>query len=52
VDASVRIAAADVWSQAALAGRLDPGLAADALVKGVVSEAFKLAAAARQLVRP
>jgi hypothetical protein len=42
VEADVRIAAADVWSQAALADRLDPDLAADALVVGVVSEAFKL----------
>jgi Family of unknown function (DUF6493) len=42
VEADVRIAAADVWSQAALADRLDPDLAADALVEGVVSEAFKL----------
>jgi hypothetical protein len=41
-EASVRIAAADVWTQAALAGRLDPNLAADALVKGVTGEAFKL----------
>jgi hypothetical protein len=42
VEADVRIAAADIWSQAALADRLDPDLAADALVEGVVSEAFKL----------
>jgi hypothetical protein len=42
MEASVRIAGADVWSQAALADRLDPDLAADALVKGVASEAFKL----------
>jgi hypothetical protein len=41
-EASVRIAAADVWTQAALAGRLDPNLAADALVKGVTGEAIKL----------
>jgi hypothetical protein len=41
-DASVRIAAAEVWTQAALAGRLDPDLAADALVKGVTGEAVKL----------
>jgi hypothetical protein len=41
-EASVRIAAADVWTQAALAGRLDPNLAADALIKGVAGEAFKL----------
>jgi hypothetical protein len=41
-EASVRIAAADVWAQAALAGRLDPDLAADALVKGVTGEAIKL----------
>jgi uncharacterized protein DUF6493 len=42
VEAGVRIAAADVWSQAALADRLDPDLAADALVEGVTSAAFKL----------
>jgi hypothetical protein len=41
-EASVRIAAADVWVPAALAGRLDPDLAADALVTGVTSEAVKL----------
>jgi hypothetical protein len=41
-EASVRIAAADVWSQAALAGRLDPRLAADALVTGATGEAFAL----------
>jgi hypothetical protein len=41
-EVSVRIAAADVWTQAALTGRLDPSLAADALVKGVTGEAIKL----------
>jgi hypothetical protein len=41
-EAIVRIAAADVWAQAALAGRLDPDLAADALVTGVTGEAVKL----------
>jgi hypothetical protein len=41
-EASVRIAAAEVWTQAASAGRLDPDLAADALVKGVTGEAVKL----------
>lgn len=41
-EASVRVAAADVWTQAALAGRLDPDLAADALAKGVAGEAIKL----------
>lgn len=41
-EASVRIAAADVWAQATLAGQLDPDLAADALVKGVTGEAVKL----------
>jgi len=41
-EASVRIAAAEVWTQAALAGQLDPDLAADALVKGVTGEAVKL----------
>jgi hypothetical protein len=40
-EASVRVAAADAWEQAALAGRLDPDLAADALVKGVSGEAIK-----------
>lgn len=41
-EASVRIAAADVWSQAALVGQLDPDLTADALVEGVTGHAFKL----------
>jgi hypothetical protein len=41
-ETSVRIAAAEVWTQAALAGQLDSGLAADALVKGVTGEAIKL----------
>lgn len=41
-EASVRIAAADVWTQAALAGQLDPNPAADALVEGVTGEAIKL----------
>jgi hypothetical protein len=41
-EASVRIAAADVWTQAALAGQLAPDLAADALVKGVTGDAVKL----------
>ena len=41
-EASVRIAAAEVWTQAALAGRADPDLAADALAKGVTGEAIKL----------
>jgi hypothetical protein len=41
-EASVRIAAADVWTQAALAGQLAPDLAADALVRGVTGEAVKL----------
>jgi hypothetical protein len=41
-DSSVRIAAADVWGQAALASRLDPDLVADALIMGVTSEAVKL----------
>ena len=41
-EASVRIAAADVWTQAALASRLDPNLAADALVEGVTGDAIKL----------
>jgi hypothetical protein len=41
-EASVRIAAADVWIQAALADQLDPNLAADALVEGVAGDAIKL----------
>ena len=41
-EASVRIAAADAWTQAALAGQLDPDLAADALARGVIGEAVKL----------
>jgi len=38
----VRIAAAEVWAQASLAGRLDPKLAAAAIVTGVTGGAFKL----------
>jgi Family of unknown function (DUF6493) len=38
----VRIAAAEVWARASHDGRLDPGLAADALVTGVTGRAFKL----------
>lgn len=41
-EASVRIAAADVWIQAALTSRLDADLAADALVQLVTGEAVKL----------
>jgi hypothetical protein len=37
-----RIAAAEVWAKAALDGRLDPQMAADAIVMGVVGRAFKL----------
>ena len=37
----VRIAAAGVWTKASLDGRLDPGLAADAIVAGVNGRAFK-----------
>jgi hypothetical protein len=37
-----RIAAAEVWAQAALDGRLDPDLAASAIVTGVTGGAFKL----------
>jgi hypothetical protein len=37
-----RIAAAQVWSQASLDGRLDPRLAAQAIITGVAGEAFKL----------
>lgn len=38
-----RIAAADAWAQLARQGRLDPGLAGDAIVLGVTGTAFKLA---------
>jgi hypothetical protein len=38
----VRIAAAEVWVQACRDGRLDPALAARAIVTGVTGEAFKL----------
>jgi Family of unknown function (DUF6493) len=38
----VRIAAAEVWVQACRDGRLDPQLAARAIVTGVTGEAFKL----------
>ena len=38
----VRIAAAEVWAEAARDGRLDPGLAASAIVTGVTGRAFKL----------
>jgi hypothetical protein len=41
-EASVRIAAAEAWTQAALTSRLDPNLAAGALVKSVTGEAIKL----------
>jgi hypothetical protein len=41
-EASVRIAAADVWVQAALTGRLDADLTADALVNAVTGDAIKL----------
>jgi hypothetical protein len=40
-EASVRIVASDVWTEAALAGQLDLNLAADALVRGA-GEAIKL----------
>ena len=38
----VRIAAAEVWTKASLDGRLDPKLAATAIVTGVTRGAFKL----------
>ena len=41
-EADTRIAAAGVWAQASLDGRLDPGLAADAIVTGTAGKAFKL----------
>jgi hypothetical protein len=40
--ADTRIAAAGVWAQASLDGRLDPRLAADAIVIGTGGQAFKL----------
>jgi hypothetical protein len=39
---SARIAAAQAWAQATLDGRLDPTLAASAIVTGVTGGAFKL----------
>jgi hypothetical protein len=39
---SARIAAAQAWAQASLDGRLDPTLAAGAIVTGVTGGAFKL----------
>jgi hypothetical protein len=41
-EADARIAAAGVWAQASLDGRLDPQLAADAIVTGTAGKAFKL----------
>ena len=41
-EADARIAAAGVWAQASLDGRLDPHLAADAIVTGTAGKAFKL----------
>lgn len=40
--ADARIAAVGVWAQASLHGRLDPKLAADAIVTGTGGQAFKL----------
>jgi Family of unknown function (DUF6493) len=40
--ADTRIAAAGVWAQASLDGRLDPQLAADAIITGTTGKAFKL----------
>ena len=40
--ADTRIAAAGVWAQASLDGRLDPQLAADAIITGTSGETFKL----------
>jgi hypothetical protein len=40
--ADTRIAAAGVWAQASLDGRLDPRLAAEAIVTGTAGRAFKL----------
>lgn len=41
-EADTRIAAAGVWTQASLDGRLDPQLAADAIVTGTKGQVFKL----------
>jgi hypothetical protein len=41
-DSYIRVAAAEVWTKASLDGRLDPALAAAALVPGATSRAFKL----------
>jgi hypothetical protein len=41
-EADTRIAAAGVWAQASLDGRLDPQLAADAIVTGTRGKAFKV----------
>jgi hypothetical protein len=40
--ADTRIAAASAWARVALDGRLDPGLAAEAIVGGVSGNVFKL----------
>jgi hypothetical protein len=44
-----RIAAAEVWAKAALDARLNPRLAADAIVMGVTGRAFKLSRVAEAL---
>lgn len=41
-EADTRIAAADAWAQLVRQGRLDPGLAAEAIALGVKGTAFKL----------
>jgi hypothetical protein len=41
-EADARIAAAGVWTRASVDGRLDPRLAADAIVIGTAGKAFKL----------
>jgi hypothetical protein len=41
-EADARIAAAEAWGQLAREGRLDPGLAAEAISSGVSGTAFKL----------
>jgi hypothetical protein len=48
-EADTRVAAAQLWSEACADGRLDPVLAATALVTGVVGQALKLSRVADSL---
>jgi Family of unknown function (DUF6493) len=48
-EADTRIAAAELWSAAATDGRLDPALAAAAIVSGVRGDALKLSRIAQSL---